>query len=495
MLFNSYLFLFAFLPATLILYYFLRGRFGKESSFVMLVLASLVYYAYWKAIYLPILLISMTGNYVLGLCIARSGILKRKKILLIFGVTLNLCSLAYYKYANFFLDNLQEITGSSYSSINIVLPLAISFFTFQQIAFLVDNYKKEAKEYSFIHYCLFVSFFPQLIAGPIVHHKEMLPQFMANARKIVDVDLLWQGIQQFCYGLFKKVMIADNVALYATPVFMAADNGYAITSWEAWIATLAYTFQLYFDFSAYSDMAIGIGKMFGINLPKNFNSPYKALSISDFWRRWHITLSHFLRDYLYIAMGGNKQGAIRRYSNLFVTMVLGGFWHGASWNFVVWGALHGMYLIINHAWSGLMKVIGLNTKRIWYKTVAHALTFFVVIEAWVLFRAETFSGAAIIYEATYNFSDLSLSALFNSSFVYINDPVRAILMILVCSFVAFALPNSQDFIENKQEKIFKGKSFVGARVLSHGVPLLAAAALVLSIASMNKVSEFLYFQF
>lgn len=495
MLFNSYLFLFVFLPVSLGLYYFLRTSYGKEASFVVLVLASLIYYAYWKIIYLPILLISIVGNYGLGLSIARSGTQKRKKIFLILGIALNLCALAYYKYANFFLDNLETITGTSYSSVNILLPLAISFFTFQQIAYLVDNYKNEAKEYKFVHYCLFVSFFPQLIAGPIVHHKEMLPQFMAATRKLVDVDLMWQGIQQFCYGLFKKVMIADNIALYATPVFMAADGGHSITAWEAWIAALAYTFQLYFDFSAYSDMAIGIGKMFGINLPKNFNSPYKASSISDFWRRWHITLSHFLRDYLYIAMGGNKKGSIRRYSNLFVTMVLGGLWHGASWNFVVWGVLHGLYLIINHAWSGLMRLIGFNTKRFWYKTIAQVLTFFVVVEAWVLFRAETFEGAAIIYEASYQFSDLTLSSLFGESFNYINDPVRALMMLSVCGFVAFILPNSQDFIENKQSRWFSSSGFVGSNILIRGIPLLAATVLMLSIASMNKVSEFLYFQF
>ena len=495
MLFNSYLFLFAFLPISLGLYYVLRTNYGKEASFVVLVLASLVYYAYWKVVYLPILLISIVGNYGLGLCIARAGTHKRKKIFLISGITLNLCALVYYKYANFFLDNLQTITGANYSSVNILLPLAISFFTFQQIAYLVDNYKNEAKEYSFVHYCLFVSFFPQLIAGPIVHHKEMLPQFMATTRKLVDVDLMWQGIQQFCYGLFKKVMIADNVALYATPVFMAADGGHSITVWEAWIATLAYAFQLYFDFSAYSDMAIGIGKMFGINLPKNFNSPYKASSISDFWRRWHITLSHFLRDYLYIAMGGNKNGSIRRYSNLFVTMVLGGLWHGASWNFVVWGALHGLYLIINHAWSGLMRLLGFNTKQFWYKAIAHVLTFFVVIEAWVLFRAETFGGAAIIYEVSYQFSSLTLSNLFDDNFNYISDPVRALSMLFICGFVAFILPNSQDFVENKQGRWFSPSTLLGLNILIRGIPLLAATVLMLSIASMNKVSEFLYFQF
>ena len=310
------MFLTIFLPITLFLYFFVRKRLGLESSFLVLCAASLVYYAYWKVSYLPILLISILGNFYLGIVLSRLTTNRAKKTILILGVIANLSALGYYKYANFFIENLEYFFGKAYSSHNIVLPLAISFFTFQQIAYLVDAYRDEVKEYKFIHYFLFVTFFPQLIAGPIVHHKEMLPQFMEKAKGLLDKRLLWHGALQFSIGLFKKVVIADTLATYASPVFSAADQGADITMMGAWIGTLAYTFQLYFDFSGYSDMALGIGKMFGINLPINFNSPYKAASISDFWRRWHMTLSRFLRDYLYIPLGGNRNGRMWRHINL-----------------------------------------------------------------------------------------------------------------------------------------------------------------------------------
>ena len=264
---------------------------------------------------------------------------------------------------------------------------------------------------------------------------------------------------------------------------------------EAWVAILAYTFQLYFDFSAYSDMAIGIGKMFGINLPINFNSPYKAKSISDFWCRWHMTLSRFLRDYVYITLGGNRRGEPRRYINLMLTMLIGGLWHGASWNFVVWGGLHGIYLVINHAWVKLMKYFKISTQNISYKMAAQFLTFLVVIGAWVLFRAETFSGAIKIYHASIQFQQFSFSELLNGEFQHLTEPSRALSMIIVCAIIAFIMPNSQEFIDGVE----RGQYFKQNVKLREKVPFLLAIAvsglLVLSIASMNKVSEFLYFQF
>ncbi len=387
MLFNSYIFIGLFLPLTLFAYYSSRIKLGRESAFLVLCIASLIYYAYWKLSYLPILITSILGNYLMGMLLSGELSSARKKALLIAGVTANLLALAYYKYADFFVENLGLILGETLPLPGIVLPLAISFFTFQQIAYLVDAYRGEVKEYKFVHYCLFVTFFPQLIAGPIVHHKEMLPQFMDKAKHWIKPELFWLGLVQFSIGLFKKVVVADNLAIYATPVFGAADQGLDVTAIEAWIGTLAYTFQLYFDFSGYTDMALGIGRMFGIILPINFNSPYKASSISDFWRRWHMTLSRFLRDYLYIALGGNRKGPVRRYINLFLTMLLGGLWHGASWNFVIWGAMHGTYLVINHAWNNLCNAIGWSgTQGRVYRMTSIMITFLCVIAAWESFE-------------------------------------------------------------------------------------------------------------
>ncbi len=343
MLFNSAVFIFAFLPFVVLFYYFLNRKFTAEISFAFLVLASLFFYGWWNPVYLLLLSASIIGNFYIGKLIYR----RKKKILLVFGIVLNLASIAYYKYAGFLVFNFAYLTGSNITIDKIVLPLAISFFTFQQIAYLVDVWKAKAKEYNFIHYCLFVTFFPQLIAGPIVHHSEMLPQFEKNELKRIQ-DNLAIGISIFAIGLFKKTVIADNLAVYANPIFQQADSGVGVDFFSAWLGTLAYSLQLYFDFSGYSDMAIGLARMFGIILPLNFYSPYKAFSIVEFWRRWHITLSRFLRDYVYIPMGGNQHGRTKKYIFLMSTMLLGGLWHGAGWNFVIWGGLHGLYLIVNH---------------------------------------------------------------------------------------------------------------------------------------------------
>ncbi len=497
MLFNSYIFIAVFLPTTLLCYYLLRARVGGEASFVLLCLASLVYYGYWKVSYLPILIASILGNYYLGMILSKLEDGATKRHTLVFGVLANLAALGYYKYANFFVENLEAVFGLSLPHPNIVLPLAISFFTFQQIAYLVDAYRGEVREYRFIHYCLFVTFFPQLIAGPIVHHKEMLPQFMDRARGVFDSQLFWLGVVQFSMGLFKKVVIADNLALYASPVFGAADQGASLSMTEAWVGSLAYTFQLYFDFSGYSDMALGIGRMFGINLPINFNSPYKSLSISDFWRRWHMTLSRFLRDYLYIALGGNRRGQVRRYVNLFLTMLLGGLWHGASWNFVVWGALHGGYLVVNHAWSHGRKRLGLDgSAGRAYQLFAWTVTFLAVVVAWVVFRAETFGGALRIYSAALDVGSFSATSLFAAELGVLSSPAQGLALIVASALLAFFGPNAQDLLgfpdpAAGETGMQREPSARLKLVLSIFTPLL----LVLSIASMNQISEFLYFQF
>jgi D-alanyl-lipoteichoic acid acyltransferase DltB (MBOAT superfamily) len=309
--------------------------------------------------------------------------------------------LGYFKYANFFLDNANALFGTGLSLGEIILPLGISFFTFTQIAFLVDAWQGKAEEYSLTHYALFVTYFPHLIAGPILHHREMMPQFQLAETYRPHYDKLAAGLTIFVIGLFKKVILADGVAVYVAPVFEAPAAGVTLTFLEAWCGALAYTFQLYFDFSGYSDMAVGLSLMCGIRLPINFHSPYQAVNIIEFWRRWHMTLSRFLRDYLYFPLGGNRRGPARRYLNLLVTMLLGGLWHGAAWTFVVWGGLHGAYLVVNHAWRALRARLGHDLSRStpWGRAAGCLVTFVAVVAGWVVFRADSLEAAASILRA------------------------------------------------------------------------------------------------
>ena len=390
MLFNSHFFIFVFLPVTLA-GYFAIGRASRYLASAWLAAASLLFYGWWDPRFVPLLCGSIAVNYLIGSALSRSEALTPRKVWLGLGLGFNLLLLAYYKYFGFFTAQLDALSGLDIAIPEIVLPLGISFFTFTQIAFLVDVYRGEAREYRPVHYVLFVTFFPHLIAGPILHHKEMMPQFAKDAAHRFRALNLAVGSTAFAIGLVKKVVFADSIAPFATHVFKAADAGAVPGFVEAWGGTLAYTLQLYFDFSAYSDMAVGLAIMFGIRMPLNFFSPYKARDMIDFWRRWHMTLSRFLRDYLYIPLGGNRHGKGRRYLNLMITMVLGGFWHGAGWTFIAWGALHGFYLAVNHAWRETRK--GRPAPSPLGRFSARLLTFLCVILAWVFFRAETFEGA------------------------------------------------------------------------------------------------------
>ncbi len=397
MLFNSVEFIFIFLPLTLSFYFIIGANFKHKFAIAWLVSCSFVFYGWWNPIYLFLLIGSICLNYYTGMTLIK--IKNYRKVLLIVGISANLLILGYFKYVIFFIGNINQLFGSNYHLEKIILPLAISFFTFQQITFLVDAYKNESHEYNFLQYTLFVSFFPQLIAGPIVHHKEMMPQFNNSILYKINLDNLSAGVVIFLIGLFKKVVLADGVSVYANPVFEAAECGIDITFFEAWTATLAYTFQLYFDFSGYSDMAIGIARMFNILLPINFYSPYKALSIIDFWRRWHITLSRFLKDYIYIPLGGNRNGKFKCYLNILITMTLGGLWHGAGWTFIMWGMLHGLYLCINHFWNDLAKKLSFNKDNngVW-SFCSIIVTFITVSLTWVIFRSESTMGALNIYK-------------------------------------------------------------------------------------------------
>lgn len=402
MLFNSPEFIYLFLPIVL-LGFFLIARASHRLAAVWLASASCFFYGWWNPAYLALLGASIAFNYSMGIMLARESARpeqQRRLALLVFGVGANLLLLAYFKYFNFFMESARVVLDANWHFDEIILPLGISFFTFTQIAFLVDAWRGEAKEFNFVHYGLFVTYFPHLIAGPVLHHREMMPQFGRAETYRLDWENIAVGLTIFAFGIFKKVVLADGVAPHANAVFQAAADGESLTLLDAWGGSLAYSMQLYFDFSGYSDMAIGLSRMFGVNLPLNFNSPYKALSISDFWRRWHMTLSRFLRDYLYIALGGNRYGRLRRYGNLLVTMVLGGLWHGAGWTFVVWGTLHGVYLVVNHAWRKLMELLGLkHTPRRWSRAMAWLVTFMSVVVAWVFFRADSIATAFSILHA------------------------------------------------------------------------------------------------
>ncbi|MDP3840780.1 MAG: MBOAT family O-acyltransferase, partial [Methylococcales bacterium] len=349
MIFNSYVFIFAFLPVVILGFYGL-GRFSHHLASLWLAAASLFFYGWWDARFVGLLLASIAFNYGAGYMIGHSlaDKARRAKLLLICAIVINLILLGYFKYANFFVENLNALTGSAITMAKVFLPLGISFFTFTQIAFLVDTYQGKVREYNFVHYTLFVTYFPHLIAGPVLHHKEMMPQFGKRETCRVNWDNIAIGLTIFILGLAKKVLLADSFGNYATPIFNAVSAGGHPMLFEAWFGALAYSLQLYFDFSGYSDMAIGLSLMFNVRLPINFNSPYKSLSIIEFWRCWHMTLSRFLRDYLYIPMGGSRDGKIKRYVNLLITMLLGCLWHGAGWTYVIWGGLHGVYLVINH---------------------------------------------------------------------------------------------------------------------------------------------------
>lgn len=396
MLFNSKIFLFAFLPVTLALF-FIIGRTSILFARLWLIFASLFFYAWWNPPYVLLLLASATFNYWVGQTLQNDGLKKNgsRKLLLCFGLTFNVILLGYFKYFSFIIGIVTGLSGHKAADLDIVLPLAISFYTFQKVAYLVDSYLGKINEKSYLNYILFVSFFPQLIAGPIVHWSEVFPQFRDSRTYRVNGENVADGMTIFIIGLTKKVVLADEFARYANAGFNSAADGSVLTLVPAWLAALAYTLQLYFDFSGYSDMAIGLSRMFNVILPINFNSPYKATNIIEFWRRWHMTLSRFLRDYVYIPLGGNRAGLARRYANLLLTMVIGGLWHGAAWTFVLWGALHGFYLLANYGWRSISG--GIKGGRVGV-ACSHALTLSAVIIAWVLFRSNDAAAALRIYE-------------------------------------------------------------------------------------------------
>ncbi len=496
MLFNSYEFIWLYLPIVWCVF-FLAARYRQEAAAAWLALASLFFYGYWDAHYVPLLLFSIAVNYQIGKQICNNidnGNQPRAKQWLILGLVFDLGLLAHYKYTGFFLGSWQAVTGADIDIPNIILPLGISFFTFTQIAYLADAYKGIVKERNPVHYLLFITYFPHLIAGPVLHHKQMMPQFGQPETYRINQENIAVGLTIFAIGMFKKVIIADSLAGFANPVFAVSKHPGLLSPEEAWLGSLAYALQLYFDFSGYSDMAIGLSRLFGIQLPLNFNSPYKSTSIIDFWRRWHMTLSQFLRDYLYFTLGGNRHGKARRYINLMLTMLLGGLWHGAGWTYVIWGGLHGIYLAINHVFREFFPPPE-NSNSLPAKTralIGWALTMLAVLFSFVLFRATSLDDAIVIMQA--------MTGLRPDS----NMPVVHILehaedgwnYVLWAGLLALLAPNTQEIMSNFRPAWEKVSSDTRLKWRPHpAVALLTAIMLGYSIVNIGQVSEFLYFQF
>lgn len=520
MLFNSYTFLFAFLPATL-LAFFLAARFRPRAGMLVLVLASLAFYSWWDRRYLLLLLGSAAFNYGMSRAIDRArqaGNLRSAKALTTGTIVADLLLLGYYKYANFFIATANAAAGLHLTPLQIILPLGISFFTFTQIAFVVDTYRGEAREHDWMRYLLFVTWFPHLIAGPIIHHKETMPQFAASVSRANWLAIA-SGSAVFTLGLFKKVVLADNIGSYvaatnATSAFTKAALGVHVGFFDGWAAALAYTLQLYFDFSGYSDMAIGLSLIFGVKFPANFNSPYQAVNIIDFWRRWHMTLSRFLRDYVYVPLGGNRRGPVRRYLNLMATMLIGGLWHGAGWTFVIWGGLHGTYLVVNHGWHAVRTAIGMDRRsssRLG-RGAARTLTFVAVVVAWVFFRAPTVAAAREVLIGMSGLNGFVLLEADRASLGSVGnwlanagvhfDPALQMsiipvgLWIVALLPIAWWLPNSQQILA--RFPVVLDPPPATTRVLWKPSLMWAIGAAVLftiALLNLTKPSEFLYYQF
>ena len=513
MLFNSYPFIFVFLPVVVAGFYLL-DRIDRVAAIAWLAAASVFFYGWWDWRYVPILLASALGNFGAATAIAKIGTDQDGARRLVAGLAIaaNLVLLGYFKYANFFVGNLDLILSRPVAIGAIALPIGISFFTFTQIAYLADSYRDRLPAPRLANWLLFVTYFPHLIAGPIIHHREMMPQFARSAlpRRAENLSV---GISIFIVGLFKKAVIADGIATYATPVFAAPRLGIDPTFLAAWGGALAYTFQLYFDFSGYSDMAVGLSRMLGMRLPINFDSPYKAASIIEFWRRWHMTLSRFLRDYLYIPLGGNRRGSARRYVNLMITMLLGGLWHGAGWTFIIWGGLHGLYLVTNNFWRQWRGAPAPGAARRWAGRVA---TFAAVVVAWVFFRADTMASALVIVRGMLGLNGIvvaqhdahwlgPLAALLQGVGVRFEDDVplffggpEAACLAALLAIVWWA-PNTQQIMRRYRPALPPpGGAFARTRIAWRpdlaGVAAMALLA-VAALLSLNRTAVFLYYQF
>jgi D-alanyl-lipoteichoic acid acyltransferase DltB (MBOAT superfamily) len=481
-LFNSYPFVLLFLPATLLGAFLLRNT-GRVGLGLWLLGASTLFYVWWDIRYLPLLAGSILLNYLAAVLIERT----RSTALLALTIAANLATLGLFKYLGFFSSIADALLPWDLTVAALALPLGISFFTFHQIGYQVDRWRGQSRKHDLLDYALFVGFFPQLIAGPILRQDELLPQLRnltgPRARNILI------GLAFFSIGLFKKVVLADNFGLYATPVFDLAKTSQPDTA-TAWQGALAYTFQLYFDFSGYSDMAIGLARMFGIRLPINFNAPYRAASITEFWRRWHVTLGRFLRDYLYFPLGGNRVAPARQFVNLFLVMLLGGLWHGAAWTFVIWGALHGLALASHRLW---VRLFGPPSVRYVWRCIAWAATFLFVVVTWVLFRADSLPAAGRVLGAMVGMSGASPA-----------EPVEAWVWVGLGLGLLWVLimPTSHDLMRYAmRHRLYVDYLKVPASRWwpvwrpSPGWVAVSALTFAAAFLGLSRITEFLYYQF
>jgi len=502
MIFSSPEFIFVFLPVVIAIYFILTRWHMVTLSRLWLVAASSYFYSYVSTPYLLLLYTSLGINYLIG-CNLRTTIkndqkfakIPKRKFLLIAGITVNVCFLCYFKYADFLISNVNLLTKSNFSYLNLVLPLAISFYTFQQISFLIDSYHSEKEESDFLNYCLYVMFFPQLIAGPILRYWEIAPQFNEPGNRKLNWSNIASGLYVFGIGLFKKVVIADSFATFANAGF---NTGKSLSFLEAWSTSLSYTFQIYYDFSGYSDMAIGVALIVSIRLPVNFNSPYKALNIQDFWQRWHITLSRWLRDYLYIPFGGNRKGYTRTLINLLMTFFIAGLWHGAGWTFIIWGILHGLAMVIHRLWGKCNIILP--------HTISWFCTFIFINIAWVFFRASSLPEAYRVLQGMFSFNLITPAFItnllsFNSysdiiAVLALNGPVlvtiHSSIFIVVFPVIAFFSPNAMQLI--------KFVPYRGKLVFSKNLKTVFFLASILFISFLTFVGDvsqgnFIYFNF
>jgi len=526
MLFNSPVFLFVFLPATVGSYLLLRQLVGPRAVLGLLLGASLFFYGWWNPLYLPLL----GGIAVFNFAVARWITAARRvgrtgwvRPLLIFGIGIDLSVLGYFKYTDFLIDTANTLLQTDFLLQNIVLPLGISFFTFQKIAYLVDTSRGQVAEHDFLEYCFFVMFFPQLLAGPITHHGEIFSQIKGPWAFAIKPSNLMLGLTIFVIGLFKKVVLADGFAPMVSSVYDAAAAGQTLDFFTAWKGAVAFKLQLYFDFSGYSEMALGAARLCGVQLPLNFNSPLRALNVVDYWRRWHMTLSRWLRDYIYIPLGGSRRGTRRLYFNLMVTMALSGLWHGAAWHFVLWGSLQGGAMVLNHAWRSVWRPVN----AWWSNTVARLLTFFGLTIVLVTHRAPSMDIARRVFAGMLNLPHSWRDAMGPLGAVlgrvgvrFDGPPVSAeqqdlVLWLIFWLAVVWFLPNTQQMLarwhpafnygraERQRDPPLVERVPVLARLLPWRLewhPNAAAAVFVgvlaaLALLNLHHISEFLYFKY
>lgn len=488
MLFNSYIFIFVFLPITLLLYFGLNKFKKYKLAKLVLVIASLYFYAYFNVNYLFIIVLSILVNYIFNQIFRKVKQKPLRNVTLVLGLAFNLGMIFYYKYYDFVISAINNMASTNFNLINVMLPLGISFFTFQQMAYVIDSYKGEVKDYTLLDYSLFVTFFPQLIAGPITLYSEMIPQFEDENNKRFNAENFCKGLLAFSFGIAKKVLLADTFAIAANYVF--ANSG-DTNSTNLILGMLSYTFQIYFDFSGYCDMALGLGYMFNIELPINFNSPYKSSSLVEFWKRWHMTLTRFFTTYIYIPLGGNRKGKIRTYINVFIVFLASGIWHGANFTFILWGILHGIGSILNRIFKNVIEKT--NSVFNWITT------FLFINFTWVFFRADSISDAINIIKhiLKLNFGpiDSNISSAFAlPEFTWIADIFNMkgwilenysnfyLLIFFIFAFFAILC------MKNTQERVKDFKPNTKAVIIS-------SILLVASIVSLSGVSTFLYFNF